>query len=151
MGFITRGFGVSVHRRDCKNYIRSVSDPEEKDRWINVKWANTDSEKYTTAIHITAKERSLSLINIWFPPEAVKLAYDRTIERIEEMNFRYMDKIIINWHEKGLHTPEEIEEGDTGRASRTRRVKKTEAENKAKAPSAEETNRLLKLIERMGE
>ena len=64
VGFITRGFGVSVHRRDCKNYIRSVSDPEEKDRWINVKWANTDSEKYTTAIHITAKERSGLVMDI---------------------------------------------------------------------------------------
>ncbi len=64
VGFITRGFGVSVHRRDCKNYIRSVSNPEEKDRWINVKWANTDSEKYTTAIHITAKERSGLVMDI---------------------------------------------------------------------------------------
>lgn len=106
---------------------------------------------YGRELVASEKQYVESWLNMGFPPEAVKLAYDRTIERIHEMNFRYMDKIIINWHEKGLHTPEEIEEGDTGRASRTRRVKKTEAENKAKAPSAEETNRLLKLIERMGE
>ena len=94
----------------------------------------------------------LRLYILYMPPRGkaeVQAAYLRI--RPHERNYYHMDKIIINWHEKGRHTPEEIEEGDTGRASRTRRVKKTEAENKAKAPSAEETNRLLKLIERMGE
>ena len=36
VGFITRGQGVSIHRRDCENYQRSLAHPEEFARWINV-------------------------------------------------------------------------------------------------------------------
>lgn len=58
IGFITRGYGVSVHRRDCKNYLKSIEDPSEADRWVNVSWANTEDERYQTALQITARERS---------------------------------------------------------------------------------------------
>ena len=64
IGFITRGFGVSVHRKDCVNYLQSVSKPEEADRWIAVEWANNDSDTYTTTLHITAKERGGLVVDI---------------------------------------------------------------------------------------
>lgn len=57
-GFITRGFGISVHRKDCKNYLKSITNPDEKDRWINVEWATDDFETYNTSLTITAHERS---------------------------------------------------------------------------------------------
>jgi len=64
IGFITRGFGVSVHRKDCKNYIKSASTPEEKDRWITVEWANSEFETYTTSLTITSRERSGLVMDI---------------------------------------------------------------------------------------
>lgn len=64
IGYITRGFGVSVHRKDCKNYIKSASTPEEKDRWINVEWANTDLETYNTSLTIISRERSGLVMDI---------------------------------------------------------------------------------------
>ena len=64
IGFITRGFGVSVHRKDCKNYLKSVENPEEAGRWINVAWANTNEDVYSTAIMITARERSGIVMDI---------------------------------------------------------------------------------------
>ena len=58
IGFITRGFGVSVHRKDCKNYQKSAESPEETGRWVRVAWANTDADIYSTALFITCRERS---------------------------------------------------------------------------------------------
>ncbi|MBQ3405058.1 MAG: bifunctional (p)ppGpp synthetase/guanosine-3',5'-bis(diphosphate) 3'-pyrophosphohydrolase [Oscillospiraceae bacterium] len=56
-GFITRGYGVSIHRKDCPNYISSVEKPEERDRWVKVSWADTIDEKYVTTLSITARDR----------------------------------------------------------------------------------------------
>ena len=39
IGFVTRGFGVSVHKYDCPNVTAGLKKPEEKDRWITVRWS----------------------------------------------------------------------------------------------------------------
>ncbi|MEG1870302.1 MAG: (p)ppGpp synthetase, partial [Oscillospiraceae bacterium] len=39
IGFITRGYGVSIHKKDCVNVINSPTDQD--DRWINTEWAKT--------------------------------------------------------------------------------------------------------------
>ena len=44
IGYITRGFGISVHRINCKN----IADTEE--RLINVKWNETNTKKYPSDI-----------------------------------------------------------------------------------------------------
>ena len=38
VGFITRGYGVSVHRKDCPNADPARRPPEEVGRWIKVSW-----------------------------------------------------------------------------------------------------------------
>ena len=73
IGFITRGFGVSVHRKDCVNYLQSLNKPEEADRWIGVEWANNDSDTYTTTLHITAKERGGLVVDIASVVSAAKI------------------------------------------------------------------------------
>jgi len=50
-----------------------------------------------------------------FGPEAVALAYDRTVISTGKLTWRYMDKILQSWSEKRLFTPEEIEAGDPPR------------------------------------
>ena len=61
VGFITRGYGVSVHRRDCPNAAPERRRPEEAGRWIKVSWGTTTRESYRTALQVVAKDR-LSLI-----------------------------------------------------------------------------------------
>ncbi len=39
IGFITRGHGVSVHKRDCNNVPRDISSASEPGRWINARWS----------------------------------------------------------------------------------------------------------------
>ncbi len=75
IGFITRGHGVSVHKRDCINYLSQKDDEEAAARWINVKWKNTaDSGYFRTTLDIIAVDRiglladvssALAMINIY--------------------------------------------------------------------------------------
>ena len=61
VGFITRGYGVSVHRRDCPNAAPERRRPEEAGRWSKVSWGTNTRESYRTALQVVAKDR-LSLI-----------------------------------------------------------------------------------------
>ena len=55
------------------------------------------------------EERYLAAWLSWgFPPETVAIAYDKTIVRCHEFKWPYCNGILKRWHEKGLHTPEEV-------------------------------------------
>ena len=41
IGFVTKGYGVSIHKHDCPNVIESRKHPENADRWLSAEW---DSE-----------------------------------------------------------------------------------------------------------
>ncbi len=45
IGFVTRGFGVSVHKYDCPNAKAGLLKQEEKDRWVNVRWSRVSLEQ----------------------------------------------------------------------------------------------------------
>ncbi|MBR2879137.1 MAG: bifunctional (p)ppGpp synthetase/guanosine-3',5'-bis(diphosphate) 3'-pyrophosphohydrolase, partial [Oscillospiraceae bacterium] len=65
VGFITRGYGVSIHRSDCKNHIADRLNPNsEIGRWIDVSWADDISESYVTGLQISARDRSGLLMDI---------------------------------------------------------------------------------------
>lgn len=57
IGFITRGNGVSIHRKECKNVRESIDAKEEYGRWISVSWQNSDKHKYSTGLKIITKTR----------------------------------------------------------------------------------------------
>ncbi|MCL2152049.1 MAG: bifunctional (p)ppGpp synthetase/guanosine-3',5'-bis(diphosphate) 3'-pyrophosphohydrolase [Oscillospiraceae bacterium] len=58
VGFITKGYGVSVHHQDCINYIKADKDSEAAERrWVHVAWANTEGRDYSTTIYMTIRER----------------------------------------------------------------------------------------------
>ncbi len=66
-----------------------------------------------------SEERYLvSWAEMGFPPETVELAYDRTVLKCGELRWGYLNRILCNWHEKGLHTLQEVEEGDRRPAAR---------------------------------
>jgi len=63
-GFITRGYGVSVHRQDCHNYIKSLKEPEEGGRWIRVSWADSDGSLYSTTIDVQVIDRTGIVVDV---------------------------------------------------------------------------------------
>ena len=54
VGFVTRGRGVSVHRRDCPNATELLKSPE---RIIEVEWDRSSSSTYQVEIYIEALDR----------------------------------------------------------------------------------------------
>ena len=63
VGFITRGYGVSVHRADCPN-----ASPErraaQEGRWIKVSWGADTNESYPTTIEVICKDRANLLFDV---------------------------------------------------------------------------------------
>lgn len=57
IGFITKGYGVSIHRRDCPNIVGMLSDPASQERMIRVTWASAPTELYQTALQVTGVNR----------------------------------------------------------------------------------------------
>ena len=64
VGFITRGFGVSVHRQDCINYIKASKIPQEAQRWVRVTWADTETLAYPSGIRISARNRTGIVVDV---------------------------------------------------------------------------------------
>jgi GTP pyrophosphokinase len=61
LGFVTRGAGVSVHRRDCTNAKSLLSQPE---RLVDVEWAPTSQSTFLVQIMVEALDRSRLLSDI---------------------------------------------------------------------------------------
>lgn len=62
IGFITRGYGVSIHKMDCTNVVNA---PEEsKGRWIHAEWANTIREKFKSTVEVLAASRETLLADV---------------------------------------------------------------------------------------
>lgn len=58
VGFVTRGYGVSIHRKDCVNYINGQQDSE--DRWLDAWWDETLEEgknRFVTGLQISTYSR----------------------------------------------------------------------------------------------
>lgn len=54
VGYITKGHGISIHRKDCVNIIHN-SSPE---RMIEVEWNRTDNSKFSANLKIRAMNRT---------------------------------------------------------------------------------------------
>lgn len=105
IGYITRGFGVSVHKRDCTNVLSSITDPNQQERWIECHWAdNIQGEIFKSTVDLLGTDRSglwvdvsVALNNMRVPVytlSAKELSKDRTSIQItfgttslEQLNF----------------------------------------------------------------
>ncbi len=56
IGFITRGYGVSVHRTDCPN-AAARSDPRQAARWVHCHWATADNQPFNTTLELDCTNR----------------------------------------------------------------------------------------------
>ena len=54
VGFVTRGRGIMIHRRDCNN-VAATAEPE---RLVDIDWGPTDTEKHNVEVEIRANDRA---------------------------------------------------------------------------------------------
>lgn len=58
IGFITRGYGVSLHKRNCVNVPRDIKNSAEPNRWVNARWANNVKEKFNSDMKILTMDKA---------------------------------------------------------------------------------------------
>ena len=78
VGFITKGFGVSIHRADCPN-AKSREDPRQAARWVRVRWATQEEQPFETTLELDCITRDGLILDV-----AMALSTARV--RVKEMN-----------------------------------------------------------------
>ena len=78
VGFITKGFGVSVHRADCPNTAHR-DEPIQAARWVRVRWANQDDQPFETTLELDCITRDGLLLDV-----ATTMSTSRV--RLKELN-----------------------------------------------------------------
>ena len=93
---------------------------------------------------LSATERKYvdSWIDLGFGPEALAIAADRTVTNTGELKWRYMNSIVQSWHNKGLHTVDEIEKGDRRPVPKQQKVA-------IETPNLQDLERLRRLQEKI--
>ena len=64
IGFITRGHGVSIHKRDCPNVPVNIEKSAEPERWIPAHWDGTKSDSFISTLQIAAIDRDGLVLDI---------------------------------------------------------------------------------------
>ena len=64
IGYITRGYGVSIHKRTCTNVPKDISKCEEPERWVTCYWEDEVGEAFRSTLQITATDRTGLLADV---------------------------------------------------------------------------------------
>lgn len=64
IGYITRGYGVSIHKRTCTNVPNDISKCEEPERWVSCYWEDEVGEAFRSTLQITANDRTGLLADV---------------------------------------------------------------------------------------
>ena len=57
VGFITRGHGVSIHKRECPNVPQNLATCEEPERWIPARWGEKSAKQFVAGLYIFAFDK----------------------------------------------------------------------------------------------
>lgn len=120
-------------------YIRNYHS--RKSRLGDIKAVLGISGRQPTA---TETKYMLSWLDMGFDADCLAIAYDRTVTNTGSLKWNYMNKIVTSWHEKGLHTPADIEAKD----SRSPAPQKPANEHRDSAQSSE-LGRLRSIYEKV--
>ncbi len=64
IGYITRGYGVSIHKRNCTNVPKDISRSEEPERWVSCYWEDNAGDAFRSTLQITAVDRTGLLADV---------------------------------------------------------------------------------------
>ena len=83
IGFVTRGFGVSIHKKDCPNVINSINDPNNAERWVRAEWAldQAKREHFKSTIEIVTDDRLGALADISVALSSMRISISTLMAR----------------------------------------------------------------------
>lgn len=122
----------------AEEYIKSAAERKSK----------TGEVKSALGIHgreLTSTEAKYisSWLDMGFDEETLAIAYDRTVMNTGSLKWSYMNKIVMSWHEKGLHTAQDINEKDS------RIPKKTSGKTQNSPASKSDIDRMRAMLEKI--
>ena len=104
VGFITKGFGVSIHRADCPN-AACREDPRQAARWVRVRWATQEEQPFETTLELDCITRDGLVLDV-----ATVMSTSRV--RVKELNAKDLpggrSNIIIRFEVKNVAELESI-------------------------------------------
>lgn len=99
----------------AEEHIRSL-----KERRSELNLIKSDFGIRDRSLSATEQKYISSWLDMGFGREELLIAYDRTVTNTNSLKWTYMNKIILSWHDKGLHSAEEIEEKDPAGLGRSK-------------------------------
>ena len=92
VGFITRGFGISIHKADCPNAVASRGNPAVADRWVEAHWElgnnEAGSDLFEAILSIRVRDRIGVLAKITSMLADMKVSVlDVTIKPVTDKGF----------------------------------------------------------------
>ena len=125
---------TSKNRRPSMRYIekeayvwanREILSLDQAEEYIRrSRERQADIGRVKEALNIRGRELTAteakyigSWLDMGFGEDCLSIAYDRTVTNTGALKWGYMNKILLSWHEKGIHTPEEVQEKDGRRKS----------------------------------
>ena len=106
IGFITRGHGVSVHKRDCPNVPVDIAGSAEPERWIKVFWEESAKQagfNATLAIYCIDRMSLLADVSVALSNMHVMIHNVNTRDPKDGTNIIYMTIAVNNAeHLKGI-------------------------------------------------
>ncbi|WP_405347411.1 RelA/SpoT family protein [Ruminococcus sp.] len=64
IGYVTRGFGVSIHKRSCTNVPKDLENCEEPERWKNAYWSDEIHDSFQSTLEIVCNDRTGFLADV---------------------------------------------------------------------------------------
>lgn len=64
IGYITRGHGVSIHKRDCNNVPHDIEKSQNPERWIKAHWDKTKSDAFISTLQVAAIDKDGILLDV---------------------------------------------------------------------------------------
>ncbi len=99
---------------------RGITDFDAAEQYIRQFWDHHSKEgAYKDALRVIDRDftdTERRYVEQWldwgFDSDAIDAAYDKTVSNTGKRSLAYMNKILLNWHDKGLHSLSEIREKD---------------------------------------
>ncbi len=73
IGFITRGHGISVHKRDCTNVPSVISLASEPERWIGVYWGADVKTEFNASLILTCLAGKMPMSKVFDALESLHI------------------------------------------------------------------------------